>query len=205
MEMKQIPDYPNYAVTKDGRVWSYNRNKFVYCYPRSTGFVVPLWYEGIKFVKLVRRLVFEAFNGYVPEVVTHRDGNVFNNNVENLVGMTRSEASKIIGKSLIRKVKPICRVEIATGKLDVIEIHRKDKDYVKIHQAVLRKSLTSGDCFYYYPDEKGKLIAEIRAHIYSSELTLNGLLLQDKYNPFIPVIKKHIRTNKNYLEILEKI
>lgn len=205
MEMKQIPDYPNYAVTRDGRVWSYNRNKFVYRYPSSTGHIVSLWYEGLKFMKHVRRLVFEAFNGCVPEVVTHKDGNIFNNNIENLIGMTRSEASKIISKNLIRKVKPICRVEIATGKLDIVEIRKKDKNYVKIHQAVTRKSLTTGGCFYYYPDEKGELIAEISAHIHSNELTLNGLLLQDKYNPFIPVVKKHIRTNKNYLEILEKI
>ena len=29
MEMKQIPDYPNYAVTREGRVWSYISNKFI--------------------------------------------------------------------------------------------------------------------------------------------------------------------------------
>ncbi|WP_353727278.1 HNH endonuclease [Lactococcus lactis] len=204
MEMKQIPDYPNYAVTRDGRVWSYNRNKFVYCYPRKSGLTVPLWYEGLRFMKRVQRLVFETFYGYSPEVVTHRDGNFFNNNLENLIGMTRSEASKLRYKSPL-KPQPICRVEIATGKLDIVEVRRKEKCYTKIHEAVRRRSLTSGGCFYYYPEEKGELISEIKARIYSNELSLNRLLQQDKYSPFIPVVKKHIRTNKYYLEILEKI
>lgn len=204
MEIKQIPDYPNYGVTRDGRVWSYNRNKFMYCYPRKTGATVFLRYEGLKFMKQVRRLVFETFKGYSPEIVTHKDGNVFNNNIENLVGISRFELNQIICNRP-RKVKPICRVDIATGKLDIVEVRKKDKDYVKIHQAVMRKSLTSGGCFYYYPDEKDKLVAEIKAHIYSNELSLKRLLLQDKYSPFIPVIKKHLRTHKKYLEVLQTI
>lgn len=204
MEMKQIPDYPNYAVTKDGRVWSYTVNGFMYCYPRKTGSTVFLRYEGLAFLKQVRRLVFETFKGYSPEIVTHKDGNVLNNNIENLVGMTRLELNQIINNRP-RKVKPICKVEISTGNLDVIEVRKKDKDYVKIHLAVTRKSLTSGGCFYYYPNEKDELVAEIKAHIYSNELSLNRLLLKDNYSPFIPIIKKHIRTHKNYLEILEKV
>ncbi|WP_195362707.1 HNH endonuclease signature motif containing protein [Lactococcus lactis] len=204
MEMKQIPDYPNYAVTRDGRVWSYNRNRFMYCSRRKAGAVVVLSIEGLRFVKLVRRLVFEAFNGYVPEVVTHRDGNVFNNNIENLVGMTRSEVGKLRYKTVI-KPKPICRVEISTGKLDIVVVHRKDKGYSTIHEAVRRRHLTSGGYFYYYPGEKGELIAEIKAHIYSNELSLKKLLLQDKSSPYVSVVKKHIRTNKKYLEVLESI
>lgn len=205
MEMKQIPDYPNYAVTKDGRVWSYNRNKFIYCYPRETGSVVILYYEGLKFIKLVRRLVFEAFKGYSPEIVTHKDGNVFNNKLENLVGMSRAELNQKVRRARPRKVRPICRVEIATGKLDIIEVRTKDKSYIKIRQAVQRKSLTSGGCFYYYPGEKEELVAEIKAHITTNQLSLEKLKCCDPYSPFIPVIKNHLKKHKKYLEILEKV
>ncbi|MBL3715589.1 HNH endonuclease [Lactococcus garvieae] len=204
MEIRQIPDYPNYGVTKDGRVWSYTRNRFMYCYSRKTGSVIFLSYEGVKFMKQVRRLVFETFKGYSPEIVTHKDGNVLNNKLENLVGMSRTELNQIILKKP-KKIRAICRVEIATGKLSTIEVRKKDKSYARIHQAVRRKSITSGGCFYYYPDEKDELIAEIKARIYSNELSLNNILLWDKYNPFIPVVKKHIKKHKKYLEILERI
>lgn len=204
MEMKQIPDYPNYAVTKDGRVWSYNRNKFIYCIPRQTGTAVFLSYEGMKFMKLVRRLVYETFYEYSPEVVINRDGNVFNNNIENLLGLTWAELNQMIHQRP-RKTKPICRVEIATRKLDIIEVRKKSKDYERIHHALQRRTLTSGGCFYYYPDEKDKLIDEIKAHIYANKLSLNRLLMQDKFSPFISVIKRHLKTQKNYLEILKKV
>lgn len=53
MEMKQIPDYPNYAVTKDGRVWSYNTNKFLVPYLTKKNIVViNLSVEGISFKKV---------------------------------------------------------------------------------------------------------------------------------------------------------
>ena len=62
MEMKQIPDYPNYAVTRDGRVWSYISNKFIK--PRvskENSVIVNLNFEGIRFRRNVARLVFIAF------------------------------------------------------------------------------------------------------------------------------------------------
>lgn len=204
MEMKIIQDYPNYAVTIDGRVYSFRRKRFIYCQHQQSGLVVMLSYDGIRFAKYVRRLVFEAFNGYSPEIVRHKDGDIFNNNIENLVGMSRFELNKIINNRP-RKAKSICRVEIATGKLDIIENRKNNKDNTKIKQAVQRKSLTSGGYFYYYPDKKDDLIKEIKAHIYSDELTLNSLLMSDKYNPFIPIVKKHIKLNKKYIEILEGV
>ncbi|SFL39706.1 HNH endonuclease [Lactococcus garvieae] len=204
MEIRQIPDYPNYGVTRDGRVWSYNRNKFMYCYSRKTGSVVFLSYEGIKFMKLVRRLVFETFKGYSPEVITHKDGNVLNNKLDNLIGMSRVELNRRICNRP-RKVKPICRLEIVTGKLDIIEVRKKDKDYMKIYQAIRRKSITSGGCFYYYPGEKEELVAEIEAHIRSNNLSLESLRYRDEWSPFIPIIKNHIKKYQKYLKILEEI
>jgi hypothetical protein len=61
MEMKSIPDYPNYAVTRDGRVWSYISNKFIK--PRvskENSVIVNLNFEGIRFRRNVARLVFRA-------------------------------------------------------------------------------------------------------------------------------------------------
>lgn len=206
VEMRRIPDYPNYAVTKDGRVWSYNKNNFMSPYPRNKqGNIVYLWNGGIKFCKYVRRLVFETFTDTIPECVIHEDGNIFNDKFENLKPISRSEVSRNVLKQREHSTRRICKIEISTRKFEVIKVPVKDKSYTRIHQVVVRRALSSGGCLYYYPDEKGELVSEIKAHIYSNELSLKRLFLQDKYSPFIPIIKKHIRVHKNYLEILESV
>ncbi len=207
MEIRQIPDYPNYGVTRDGRVWSYNRNRFMKPYSRPKyGNVVYLREDGIKFCKYVRRLVFETFNEEIPECVIHKDGDIFNDNLENLKSASRSYVGTI---TMLKKRKysnrKICRINIVTKKVDIIVTHRKDKDHSRIKHTVHRKTIKSGNCLYYYVGEKDKLVEEIKARIYSDKLSIENLLVRDKYNPFIPIIKNHIKKHQKYLKILEEI
>lgn len=200
MEMKPIPDYPNYAVTKDGRVWSYNRNKFLRPVNGDWGRYVVLSIQGMRFLRFVSRLVFTAFNGYEPERLYYKDGNCFNPHLDNLEGMTRVELNKKIhtGKVCPRAPK-IFRVNIATGEKDSIKIRPKDEGYVRIHKALQRRSLTSCGYLYYYEGEKHKLINEIKAHIKTDYLALESAESRDR----ITQIKNHIAKNKKYLELLE--
>ncbi|WP_416434769.1 hypothetical protein [Lactococcus lactis] len=96
MEMKPIPDYPNYAVTKDGRVWSYNKNKFLNPIDGDWGRYVVLSIQGMRFLRFVSRLVFTAFNSYEPERLYYKDGNRYNPHLDNLEGVTRVELNKRI-------------------------------------------------------------------------------------------------------------
>ncbi|EKF51341.1 hypothetical protein [Lactococcus garvieae] len=206
MEIRQIPDYPNYGVTRDGRVWSYNINKFMKPYSRPKhGNVIYLWNDGIKFCKYIRRLVFETFTEDIPECVIHKDGNIFNDKLENLKSSSFSEVAITMLKKRKYSNRKICRVNIATKKADIITIRRKDNDYSRINQAVHRRAVTSGGCFYYYIGEKDKLVAEIKARIHSDKLSLESLSMRDKYSPYIRIIKKHIKNHQKYLEILEGI
>ena len=79
-----IPNFPNYAITKDGRVWSKRRNKWLKQYKGSYG---HLWLcLGRGNVRWVHKLVLETFIGFCPkgEEACHNDGNPVNNNLDNL-------------------------------------------------------------------------------------------------------------------------
>lgn len=84
--MKDIPKFNGlYAVTEDGRVWSYKNSKFLI--PYKTNYL----YVSIKGKKhSIHRLVAETFipnpNSY--PVVDHIDDNPYNNHVTNLQWMT---------------------------------------------------------------------------------------------------------------------
>lgn len=96
--MKQIPDFPNYSITKDGRVWSKKRHNTKggqlkpgidkHGYSR-----VVLCNNGKTATKKVHRLVLETFVGPCPKGMEcrHLDGNPANNNLDNLKWGTKSE------------------------------------------------------------------------------------------------------------------
>ena len=203
MEMKQIPDYPNYAVTKNGRVWSYRYKRFLALHDSGNwGRQVVLSVDGLIFRRLVSRLVFTTFNGYEPERLIYKDKNNCNPCLDNLEAVTRAELNKRIHTGKVcPRAKKIFRVNIATGKTDCIQISPKQEGYVRIHKALQRRSIMSGGYLYYYEGEKDELIKEIKAHIKSNKLLLVELYYRDQ----LTCIKNHIAKHKKYLEILEKI
>lgn len=86
--MKDIKNYEGlYAVTEDGRVWSYRSNKFMKLGNHHSGYLnVRLFKNGQGKSYSVHRLVAEA---YLPNhenlpCVNHKDENKLNNSVENL-------------------------------------------------------------------------------------------------------------------------
>ena len=87
IRMKDIPGYQGiYAVTDDGRVWSYGRNK--YLKPDGNKARVDLYKNNINEPVTISYLVASAF---VPNddpekntIVIHLDGNALNNNYYNL-------------------------------------------------------------------------------------------------------------------------
>ena len=103
--MKDIPNHPNYAITKDGRVWSKpqtlpdgRRWKGRWIKP---GFVSGYFQIGLfdkskqfrRFNKMVHRLVLETYVGPCPSGMEcrHLNGNKKDNRLENLCWGTHRE------------------------------------------------------------------------------------------------------------------
>ncbi len=85
--MEPYPYNTSYLITKDGRVWSKKRGKFLSLCPDTNGYpVVLLYHRGRRIMKRVHRLVLETYIGDCPKGMEtrHLDGNPQNNNLENL-------------------------------------------------------------------------------------------------------------------------
>ena len=101
--MKDIPEFENYSITKDGRVWSKSRidphrHKRKGKWLRSkvshdNRLCVNLYKKGKLYTKKIHRLILETYIGSCPEGMEcrHLDGNSRNNNLSNLKWGTRSE------------------------------------------------------------------------------------------------------------------
>ena len=85
--MKDIKDYEGlYAITEDGRIWSYRSNRFLKPYVRKGYLRVKLYINGVEKDFSIHRLVAFAYlpnPDNLPEV-NHKDENKQNNCVDNL-------------------------------------------------------------------------------------------------------------------------
>ena len=90
--MKDIKNYEGiYAVTEDGKVWSYKRKKFLSPGISRGYLIVELHKAGKTEMRLVHRLVAETYlnnSDNLPQV-NHKDENRLNNNVTNLEWCTQ--------------------------------------------------------------------------------------------------------------------
>lgn len=92
--MKSILNFPNYAVTKTGKVWSVRRKKWLKPSINSSGYPhVTLCNETGKYDYHVHRLVLETFIGQpLPkQECRHLNGNPQDNRLENLRWGTHRE------------------------------------------------------------------------------------------------------------------
>lgn len=93
--MKQIPEFPNYAITKDGKVWSYKSWQFLKSQltgELGRGYETVILYKNKKrYSKKVHRLVLEVFVGLCPDNMEscHNNGDRLDNRLENLRWDTR--------------------------------------------------------------------------------------------------------------------
>jgi hypothetical protein len=84
-----------YEISSKGRISNYRKilNPFV----NNSGYlVIDLKVNGIRYKKLMHRLVAEAFlnNPFNKKEVNHKDGNKLNNSIDNLEWVTSSENKK---------------------------------------------------------------------------------------------------------------
>lgn len=91
--MKQIPNFPNYSITKDGRVWSHRTKRWLKPGKDLCGYLRVVLCNGKMHTRKVHRLVLETYIGFCPQnmVCRHLDGNPANNQLENLCWGTISE------------------------------------------------------------------------------------------------------------------
>ncbi len=90
--MREVKDFPNYMVTKEGKIISKLTGKPKKERLRSGYTQVSLSKNGKKYHKLLHRLVYDSFIG-IPEglVVDHIDNNKQNNALSNLEAMTQKD------------------------------------------------------------------------------------------------------------------
>ena len=88
VEMKDIKGYEKmYAATKDGRIWSYRTKDFMAQYPSKEGYKAVNFTINYKHKRCrVHRLIAETWleNPDNLPLVKHKDGDITNNNVDNL-------------------------------------------------------------------------------------------------------------------------
>lgn len=206
MDLRRIPNYPNYGATSDGRIYSFKHKKFLKGIKYHNQEQVTLYYEGMPFKKNVGRLVFEAFYGYEPERITHRDDNVHNNQLENLIETTDRfvpQWANFKRKQNLKSCKPIkfYRLNIATKKVDIIFPSRGTTEYIHALACCSGRETSYKGHLYYKPNEKEKLIRFIEQRI-----NTNLLLLQAETNRlFRARLKQHIANHQQRIEILREI
>ena len=97
--LKIIKDFPNYAITQDGKVWSFKKNKWLKPEETEKGYLrVSLVKDRKLYHKKIHRLVAETFTPKTEEdirlnrnCIDHIDGNRQNNHISNLKWCTHTE------------------------------------------------------------------------------------------------------------------
>lgn len=93
--MKDIKGYEGlYAITEEGKVWSYRNQKYLKPREDKNGYLlVNLSFKGKQTTFKIHRLVAEAYidNPEGKDTINHKDENKQNNCVNNLEWMTRRE------------------------------------------------------------------------------------------------------------------
>lgn len=91
LNVKQIPNHPNYTITKDGQVWSKRYGRWRKPSVGRHGHLHVVFHKNK--TQCVHRLVLETHVGPCPEGMEcrHIDGNPANNNLRNLKWGTHKE------------------------------------------------------------------------------------------------------------------
>ena len=93
MDLREIPGFPNYMVTMDGRVWSCRSKKWLKPGKNPDGYLTVVLCDGKMNTKKVHRLILETYIGPCPDgmITRHLDGIRSHNWLGNLRWGTKSE------------------------------------------------------------------------------------------------------------------
>ena len=93
LEARQIPGWPEYSITKEGRVWSYWTNRWLKPSKDLQGRLMVILYNDKRRACRLHRLVLETYVGPCPQGMEcrHLDGIETNNKLDNLKWGTHSE------------------------------------------------------------------------------------------------------------------
>lgn len=163
--MKDIKGFEGkYAITEDGRVWSYKNKIYLKPILDKDGYIqVNLYKDGKCNTKKVHRLVAEA---YIPNPdnkpqINHMDENIANNNIDNLewcdntYNQNYGSHNKNMGMS---KSIPVYCVELDTVYYGAYEAARQTgANQSVITKCCKGKGKTAGGYHWRYADE---LLAE---------------------------------------------
>jgi hypothetical protein len=112
--MKPIPNYPNYSITEDGKVWSHIYDKWMKLNKGKVGYyTVALWHD-MKHKKMyIHRLVAMTYleNNNNLAYVNHIDGDKLNNNITNLEWCSASDNNRHAHKLGLNYISQSNRVE----------------------------------------------------------------------------------------------
>lgn len=148
-EMREVPGLRGYEITRDGKLFSVRRKRFLRGEVSSTKkfglcYQKYLVRQNGKSVNLfAHRLVYLTYVGMIPEelVVHHVDGDGLNNWPENLQLMTRSEHSaKIMIRWYLCQVYPPAHDDRTKG-VSIPDIARKYYLTNEVIKTVLEKTL----------------------------------------------------------------
>ena len=115
---KEIPEFKGRYVSKDSRVYSTIKHRFLSPIPDVHGYYqVKFTKDGKRIRKRVHVLVAEAFipNPNNLSEVHHIDENPKNNNVDNLMWVTHLQNMRA-GTQIQRRSRPVVLTNIKTGK-----------------------------------------------------------------------------------------
>jgi hypothetical protein len=133
---RQIPMFPTYAASNLGRIKNIKRDTIMAQSDIDNRQYqkVSISYKNKPYTKKVARMVWAAFNGCdCPDTIDHIDGNVLNNNIENLNcisnrlnSMRRTIYTKRINKYNLDDNK---RKEILTKRLNGVSVWKLSYEY----------------------------------------------------------------------------
>lgn len=98
--VRQIPDFPKYAASRDGRIFSFTAKskgaELKQCTTAKGYKFICIYNKGVRHLRFVHRLVLETYIGYCPRgfQCRHLNGNKEDNRLSNLCWGTPSDNIK---------------------------------------------------------------------------------------------------------------